>query len=42
MQSLALDTGGIFFNNSNDLEAGFRKALAFPKLIIFWLSPRKI
>jgi VWFA-related protein len=25
MQSLALDTGGIFFENSNDLEAGFRK-----------------
>jgi len=30
MQSLALDTGGIFFNNSNDLEAGFHKAAGLP------------
>jgi VWFA-related protein len=30
MQSLALDTGGIFFNNNNDLEAGFRKAAGLP------------
>jgi VWFA-related protein len=31
MQSLALDTGGIFFNNSNDLEAGFRKTAGLPE-----------
>ena len=31
MQSLALDTGGIFFNNNNDLEAGFRKAAGLPE-----------
>ncbi len=31
MQSLALDTGGIFFNNSNDLEAGFHKVAGLPE-----------
>ncbi len=30
MQSLALDTGGIFFNNNNDLDAGFRKVAGIP------------
>lgn len=30
MQALAQDTGGIFFQNSNDLEAGFRRAAALP------------
>jgi VWFA-related protein len=30
MQILAFDTGGIFFNNSNDLDAGFRKAVGLP------------
>jgi hypothetical protein len=30
MQSLAAETGGVFFNNSNDLEAGFRRAAALP------------
>jgi VWFA-related protein len=30
MQSLAVETGGIFFNNSNDLDAGFRKAAGLP------------
>jgi VWFA-related protein len=30
MQSLALDTGGVFFNNNNDLEAGFRKTSGLP------------
>ena len=30
MQALALDTGGIFFNNNNDLEAGFRKTSGLP------------
>jgi hypothetical protein len=28
MQTLALETGGVFFNNSNDLEAGLRKTTA--------------
>jgi VWFA-related protein len=31
MQSLALDTGGIFFNNNNDLDAGFRKVAGVPE-----------
>jgi VWFA-related protein len=31
MQSLAFDTGGVFFSNSNDLEAGFRKAADLPE-----------
>jgi VWFA-related protein len=30
MQALTQDTGGIFFQNSNDLEAGFRRAAALP------------
>jgi VWFA-related protein len=30
MQALAQDTGGIFFQNSNDLEEGFRRAAALP------------
>jgi VWFA-related protein len=30
MQSLAFETGGIFFANSNDLEAGFRRTAALP------------
>jgi VWFA-related protein len=30
MQSLAAETGGVFFHNSNDLEAGFRQAAALP------------
>jgi VWFA-related protein len=30
MQDLARDTGGIFFNNNNDLDAGFRKAAGLP------------
>jgi VWFA-related protein len=31
MQSLALDSGGVFFNNNNDLEAGFHRASALPE-----------
>jgi len=31
MRTLALDTGGIFFENSNDLEAGFRKTAGVPE-----------
>jgi len=30
IRDLALDTGGIFFNNSNDLDAGFRKTAGVP------------
>jgi VWFA-related protein len=30
MQSLAAETGGVFFHNINDLEAGFRQAAALP------------
>ncbi len=30
MHDLALDTGGVFFNNDNDLEAGLRKTAAVP------------
>jgi VWFA-related protein len=30
MEALALDTGGIFLQNNNDLEAGFRRAAALP------------
>ena len=30
MRALALDTGGIFFNNSNDLDAGFNKTAGLP------------
>ncbi|MGD1157756.1 MAG: VWA domain-containing protein [Terriglobia bacterium] len=30
MAALAQDTGGVFFQNSNDLEAGFRRAAALP------------
>ncbi len=43
MQFLALDTGGVFFNNSNDLEAGFRQAASPPK--VFYLlafSPQNL
>jgi VWFA-related protein len=31
MRSIALDSGGIFFENSNDLEAGFRRASVIPE-----------
>jgi len=31
MASLSRDTGGIFFHNNNDLDKGFRKALATPE-----------
>lgn len=31
IESLALDTGGIFFHNNNDLEAGFRKTSGLPE-----------
>jgi VWFA-related protein len=31
MKTLALDTGGVFFENSNDLEGGFRKVSSLPQ-----------
>ena len=41
MQSLAVDTGGVFFNNSNDLDAGFRKAAGLPgALYVLAFSPQ--
>ncbi len=43
MQTLALDTGGIFFNNSNDLEAGFRKAAGLPEAFyLLAFSPQNL
>jgi len=43
MQSLALDTGGIFFNNNNDLEAGFRKAAGLPEAFyLLAFSPQNL
>ena len=43
MQSLALDTGGIFFNNSNDLEDGFRKTAGLPEAFyVLAFSPQNL
>ncbi|HMD86514.1 MAG TPA: VWA domain-containing protein [Terriglobia bacterium] len=43
MQTLALDTGGIFFENSNDLEAGFRKAAGLPEAFyLLAFSPQNL
>ena len=43
MQSLALDTGGIFFNNNNDLEAGFHKAVGLPEAFyVLAFSPQNL
>ncbi len=43
MQTLALDTGGIFFNNSNDLEAGFHKAAGLPEAYyVLAFSPQNL
>jgi len=43
MQSLALDTGGIFFNNSNDLEGGFLKAAGLPEAFyLLAFSPQNL
>jgi VWFA-related protein len=43
MKSLALDTGGIFFNNSNDLEAGFHKSAALPEsFYLLAFSPQNL
>jgi len=43
MQTLALDTGGIFFNNNNDLETGFRKAAGLPEAFyLLAFSPQNL
>ncbi len=43
MRDLAQDTGGIFFENSNDLEAGFRKAAALPEAFyLLAFSPQNL
>ena len=43
MQSLAAETGGVFFNNSNDLEAGFRRAAALPDpYYVLGFSPQNL
>jgi VWFA-related protein len=43
VQSLALDTGGIFFNNNNDLEAGFHKAAGIPEAFyLLAFSPQNL
>jgi hypothetical protein len=43
MRTLALDTGGIFFNNSNDLDAGFRKTTGLPDAFyVLAFSPQNL
>jgi VWFA-related protein len=43
MEALAQDTGGIFFQNSNDLEAGFRRAAALPDVYyVLAYSPQSL
>jgi VWFA-related protein len=43
MRSLALDTGGIFFENSNDLDAGFHKTAAAPEAFyVLAFSPENL
>jgi VWFA-related protein len=43
LQSLALDTGGIFFNNSNDLDAGFEKTAGLPgAFYVLAFSPQNL
>jgi hypothetical protein len=43
MNSLSLDTGGIFFANSNDLDAGFRKTAAVPEAFyLLAFSPQNL
>jgi VWFA-related protein len=43
MQDLALDTGGLFFNNSNDLGEGFRKLMAAPEAFyVLAFSPQNL
>jgi VWFA-related protein len=43
MRTLAAETGGVFFNNSNDLEAGFRRAAALPDpYYVLGFSPQNL
>lgn len=43
MAELAHDTGGVFFHNSNDYDAGFRKAGALPEFAyLLGFSPRDL
>jgi VWFA-related protein len=43
MRDLALDTGGIFFENSNDLGAGFRKTAGLPEVYyVLAFSPQNL
>jgi len=43
MRDLALDTGGIFFQNSNDLDAGFRAATDLPgAYYVLTFSPQNL
>jgi VWFA-related protein len=43
MRSLAADTGGIFFENNNDLEAGFRKTAGLPEAFyLLAFSPQNL
>jgi hypothetical protein len=43
MKSLATDTGGIFFNNSNDLEDGFNKVAGVPEAFyLLAFSPQNL
>jgi len=43
IRTIALDTGGTFFNNSNDLEAGFHRAAALPQAYyVLAFSPQNL
>jgi VWFA-related protein len=43
MHSLAVDTGGIFFENNNDLEAGFHKVAGVPEAFyVLAFSPQNL
>jgi len=43
IESLALDTGGIFFHNSNDLDDGFRRVAAAPEsYYVLTFSPQNL
>jgi hypothetical protein len=43
IRTIALDTGGVFFNNSNDLEAGFRQAATLPQAYyVLAFSPQNL
>jgi len=43
IQELALNTGGIFFNNNNDLDSGFRKVAGLPEAFyLLAFSPQNL